>query len=366
MVTLETSKLFSLVPPTELKKLSQGVHERQFGPGEQIFKEGDPGDGIYVVKEGRVQISAKLERGERQVLCEVLPGDVFGEMAVLDGQPRSAWATTDRLTITWFVPRQLIWNLLKACPEMAIYFVQEVSGRLREFNRQYLRKVLEAERMALVGRFASFIAHDLKNPLSVMSLSAELCRSETASPAMRQAAQQQMGWEIERMTELVNDIVEFTRGAAGAVTFTKVDYAGYVHGLVEQMKPEAAMQDIIFECENEPPAVQVALNTHRLNRVFHNLVSNAMDAVPKGGKIKLRFAATGSEVKTEIEDSGVGIAPEIAEHLFEAFATYGKERGTGLGLSICRKIVEEHGGTISACNQPGSGAVFSFTLPIAQ
>jgi signal transduction histidine kinase len=85
--------------------------------------------------------------------------------------------------------------------------------------------------------------------------------------------------------------------------------------------------------------------------------------MPEGGRLKLRYHLTEDAVVTEIEDSGTGIAPEILDHLFEAFVTFGKPRGTGLGLSITQRIIEEHGGKISARNQPGGGAIFSFTLP---
>ena len=96
------------------------------------------------------------------------------------------------------------------------------------------------------------------------------------------------------------------------------------------------------------------------------LTRRSTDAMPSGGKILLRFRLEQNEVVTEIEDSGQGIAPEIADHLFDAFATFGKAHGTGLGLSICKKIVEDHHGRISARNEPGRGAVFSFVLPVHQ
>jgi two-component system sensor kinase FixL len=86
--------------------------------------------------------------------------------------------------------------------------------------------------------------------------------------------------------------------------------------------------------------------------------------MPRGGKVILRFQLTEREVTTEIEDTGPGIAPEIAPRLFDAFATYGKAQGTGLGLSICKKIVEDHRGKIRARTEPGRGAIFSFSLPV--
>ena len=108
------------------------------------------------------------------------------------------------------------------------------------------------------------------------------------------------------------------------------------------------------------------LNPKRLRQVFYNLIHNATDAMPGGGRIFLRFQQTNGQVVTEIEDTGPGIASEIADRLFDAFATFGKAHGTGLGLSICKKIVEDHHGQISARNEPNRGAVFSFSLPLYQ
>jgi signal transduction histidine kinase len=119
-----------------------------------------------------------------------------------------------------------------------------------------------------------------------------------------------------------------------------------------------------IQLQNEPPAVLVQFNPRRLSRVFYNLVHNAADMMPDGGVITLRFLCDGKEIVTEIEDTGSGVAPEIADKLFEVFATFGKAQGTGLGLSICKKIIEDHNGRIWARNQPG-GAVFAFALPLS-
>ena len=100
-----------------------------------------------------------------------------------------------------------------------------------------------------------------------------------------------------------------------------------------------------------------------MGRAIFNLINNAIDMMPEGGKITLRFAVDEEEVTTEIEDTGPGIAPEIASRLFEPFATHGKQKGTGLGLSICKRIIDDHQGRIFARSEPGRGAIFSFSLP---
>jgi signal transduction histidine kinase len=110
----------------------------------------------------------------------------------------------------------------------------------------------------------------------------------------------------------------------------------------------------------------VLMDARRLGRVFYNLVNNATDMMRSGGKILLRFELHENEVITEIEDTGPGIAPQIADTLFQPFATHGKTRGTGLGLPICKKILEDHGGKIWVKSSTGRGALFCFSLPLAK
>jgi signal transduction histidine kinase len=134
--------------------------------------------------------------------------------------------------------------------------------------------------------------------------------------------------------------------------------------LVEEIQPEIALKSVKIEYLNSPPPLIVHINPQRLSRVFHNLMGNAADAMRTGGTIKLRFIQDGAELTTELEDEGKGIAPQILDRLFQAFATFGKANGTGLGLSICKRIVQDHHGRIFARNLPAGGALFGFTLPI--
>jgi signal transduction histidine kinase len=363
MVTLESSKLFSQLPPLELDRLRGSTKELRFAAGQAVFREGDPGDGVYVVKSGAVQIAALMGTGESRVIARVPPGDVFGELTLLDNQPRSAAATAEVDTEVYFVPREPMVHLLKSSPELSMTLVQEISGRLREFNRQYVREVLQAERMQLVGRFASSIVHDLKNPLAIIAIATDMACAENSTPAARRLARDRMTQQVDRITSLVNDILEYTRGTPTAPTFAQTDYAAFVQTLVAELQQDASLKSVTIEYENPPPAVSLALNHQRLGRVFYNLIDNAADAMPDGGVIKLRFDVTDLEVLTEVEDTGKGIAPEILDRLFEPFATFGKASGTGLGLSIARRIVQEHGGCLSARNSVNGGAIFAFMLP---
>jgi signal transduction histidine kinase len=363
VVTLEANKLFCQLSPTELNALHRIAREQSFSAGQEIFKEGDKGDGVYLVRDGLVEISGLVDRKVRLVYSQVGPGDIFGEMAVIEDKPRSACAVAKADASVYFIPRANMLALVERSPALALALLREISRRLREFDRQYLREVVQAERLAVVGRFARSIVHDLKNPLNIIGLTAELAGMDRATPEMRQQATTRIRAQVDRISDLISEILDFTQGPSSDFVLAPADYGAFVNYLLEELGPEAGLKSVTLELENPPPSIEEFIHPKRLRRVFYNLVHNATDAMPEGGKITLRFKATETEVVTEVEDAGPGIAPEIAERLFHPFATHGKAHGTGLGLSICKRILEDHHGWISARNQPGCGAVFAFGLP---
>jgi signal transduction histidine kinase len=363
MVALEACKLFCQLSPGELNGLRQLAREQTFSAGQEIFKESDPGDGVYVVKEGLVEISVLVGQSVRHAFSRVEPGDFFGEMAVIEDKPRSANAVATKETAVYFLPRAEMLKLIERSPVLALALLREISHRLREFDRQYLREVLQAERLAVIGRFARSIVHDLKNPLNVIGLTAEMAAMERATPETRRQAEAGIRKQVERISDMIGEILDFTQGAQPDLVLAPIDYSLFVQQLLEELRPEVALKSITLELDNPAPPVGLLLNPKRLRRVFHNLIHNATDAMPDGGKIILRFQSNQTEVVTEIEDAGPGIAPEIAGQLFEPFATHGKAHGTGLGLTISKRIIEDHRGWIAARSEPGRGAIFSFGLP---
>ena len=364
MVALESLPLFRGLSPDELRALRTIARESHFAPQGQIFREGDPGDGVFFVKDGLVEISSLVGGTARRTLSQLGPGEIFGEMAVIEHRPRSASAVAVRDTDVYFLPRGEMLSFLQRSPALAFSLLQYVSRRLRDFNQVYLREVVEAERLAVVGNFARSIVHDLKNPLSIISLSAETFDRPDLKPEARTQARARIRRQVERIGDLVGDILIFTEGKRTEMAAEPVNYHTFVMELIAELRAEAEFKEARLRMDNEPPSALVAIHPRRLGRVFHNLIHNALDMMTDGGTVTLRFRKDGREIVTEIEDTGPGIAPEIADQLFHAFATFGKEHGTGLGLSICKKIVEDHRGRIWARTEPGHGAIFAFSLPL--
>jgi signal transduction histidine kinase len=363
MVALEASKPFRNLSTIELDALRKIAQERSYPSGAQIFKEGDSGDGIYVVREGRVEICLAMTENVHRVFANINPGEIFGEMAVVEFKPRSATAVAAVPTQVYFIPRDALLAMLDRSPTLSLQLLREISQRLRDFNKRYIDETLQAERLAVIGRFARSIIHDLKNPLSIISMSSELISSEHAKPESRQNAQARIRKQVERIADMIGDILDFTNSAQPRTYIGNTNYAQFTQAVLEEIRSDMELRKVVLEAQ-AAPALLLPIDPRRLRRVFHNLIANAADAMPGGGSVFVRYRLENNELMTEIEDTGTGIAPQIANTLFEAFATFGKEHGTGLGLSICKKIVEDHHGRIWARNEPGRGAVFAFALPV--
>ena len=254
-------------------------------PAAKSFTEGDPGDGVYLVKNGQVEISSVLSQGARRVFSQIGPGGLFGEMAVLELRPRSATATAVKDTTAYFIPRGELLSLIERSPGLALSILQVISHRLREFNQHHLREVLQAERLAVIGRFARSIVHDLKNPLNIIGLTTEMACRPNATPEFRATAQDRVRRQVDRISELVSEILYFTQGADTSAALAPMDYQEFLNGFFDELHEEAALKSAQLQLAGPPPPVKLLIDPKRLRRVFFNLIHNACDVMPDGGDI---------------------------------------------------------------------------------
>ena len=359
------SESFSELLDGELHKIAGTVRTLRAPAGEVIFKEGDPGDGMYMVDGGRLEILLGNLESEPRVLSRVGPGGIFGEMAILDDKPRSATARAEVDSTLRFIPRDEVLRLFSQSPHLMLALMRYFTLRVRESNARHVEELLEAGRLALVGRFAQSIVHDLKNPLNVISIAADLAGADGTPPETRAMATDMIRRHVTRLSTMINEVLDYTGQTHGSVALTPVGFHDFVRVLLDELRPVASDRGVKVVCENLPPEVSMVLDERRLVQAFYNLINNAADFMPGGGTVTLRFESRENEMHIEVEDSGPGIAPEIAERLFQPFATFGKKTGTGLGLSICKRIIETHKGRIRARSEPGRGAIFAITLPLA-
>lgn len=354
---------FVCILEQELRGQQEQAGVREVKAGEVIFEEGDPGDGLYVILEGAVRITAHVSQTNKHSLRECTEGDFFGEMAIINNAPRSASASAMQDSRLMFVSRHQMIHLMEQSPPLVFALLHSFSHRMRETNSHFVQEMIESERLSLMGRFARSIVHDLKNPLSVIALAADAAASGRASPELRDKAKKRIHQQVERLTHMLNELLRVSEGS----TQHALEPAGfdiYFAELIEQTRDELENKKVTLEVQTPVPAAVLPLNTRRLDHVFFNLFNNAADFMPDGGRIMVRFEDTPREIHVEVEDTGPGFKPGIVGKLFTPFFTDGKPSGTGLGLSICKNIVEDHGGRIWARESAGRGGIFCFTLPV--
>ncbi|MBT5707756.1 MAG: cyclic nucleotide-binding domain-containing protein, partial [Verrucomicrobia bacterium] len=238
MANLGISKLFECLNDAELATIGQAVDIKRFNNADIIFREGDSGDGIYVVAEGTVLISALLNGETRCDLSRLTKGDFFGEMAVIDSGPRSATASAGESTVVFFVRRDEILKLLERSPAFSLTLIKEVTRRIREFNRKYVEEILQAERLTLVGRFARSIVHDFKNPLNVIRIASEMGAMEEATPEMRKMGSERVCKQVDRLSNMINELMEFTRGSHTTVIMSPSNYHRFIKQFIEEYHQE--------------------------------------------------------------------------------------------------------------------------------
>ena len=228
------------------------------------------------------------------------------------------------------------------------------------------RRIIQSERLAIIGQMAAKVAHEVRNPLSSISLNAELLGDElrytaegisTEGETLLKAIMD----EVERVTNLTEDYLQFSR--LPEADFHLVSLDELLLTTIEFVEPEANSQSIEIIREIEANLPKVAADVQQIRRVVLNLMRNAFDAMKSGGILRLHAVSAGENVEISIADNGDGIPLDEQKKIFEPFFTT-KDMGTGLGLAIAMQIVQEHRGRISFTSKVGGGTVFTVVLPI--
>ena len=215
-----------------------------------------------------------------------------------------------------------------------------------------------SDRLAAVGKLAAGLAHEIRNPLASMCGSIELLGTAPGITEKDRRLMQIVLREGERLEALVRDFLSFARPTAPQLS--PLDASLLLDEMLTVFAHDAQARGLQLSATVEPH-IFVRGDTGQLKQVIWNLVSNASDACGPGGRLQVRLGREGGRAVLEVEDSGLGIAPEDLSRIFDPFFTT-KERGTGLGLAIVHRIVEAHGGRIAVRSALGLGSVFRLEL----
>ncbi len=250
-----------------------------------------------------------------------------------------------------------------------IYSEDELGGLAQSFNR--MAETLESteqRRMMLIGD----VSHELRTPLTNIRSILEGLSDGVFSLTPEMLAL--MTREVQRMERLIHDLHELSRAEAGQIhlEFQPVHIETILRETCERLEPQFQAKEVELLYEPLPSLPPMCADPQRLMQVFTNIIGNALQYTPAGGRVWVRLHRTATHVQIEVQDTGIGIPAEHLPHIFERFYRVDKSRsrmsgGSGIGLTISQHLVELHGGHITAHSQGvGHGSTFRIELPLRQ
>jgi two-component system, NtrC family, sensor kinase len=303
-----------------------------------------------------VRVMESAERGQLEVRAHVPSHDETGQLA-------------DHLN-------RMLDRLMNFNTELARK-VEEATGELASRNVELKRineelfetqkKLAHSERLAVAGQLAASLAHEIGTPLNSISGHVQLLARQKSGDEVAVRRLRIIETQIENIVRSVKHLLSWTHRLD--LQISPVDLRHLLEESILLSSPGLHARKIVVRTDWPSRRTEVNADAGYLQQVFLNLVNNAMDAMPRGGELRLRLrpAPNGSpdRVIVEIEDTGEGIPRETLPHIFEPmFTTKRMGTGTGLGLAVCEQIIREHGGTIEVESEVGRGTLFRIVLPV--
>jgi len=245
--------------------------------------------------------------------------------------------------------------------------IAELTGAFDRMRKSLLKtqqRLLEAERLATIGRMASSVSHDLRHSLAAIVANAEFLCEARLSPEQREELYQEIRIAVNQMTDLIESLLEFSRTreslrpSYGSVKVT-------VEHVIQTIRTHPEFHRIRIGIRQQGNS-EGWFDQKKLERALFNLLLNACEAVElETGEIDIKILEIPHGVEVYVADNGRGISESVRSQLFEPFVSFGKENGTGLGLTVVQKIIQDHGGDVHVEKTSSEGTVFKLVLPLS-
>lgn len=228
-------------------------------------------------------------------------------------------------------------------------------------NARLAQEMVKSERLSAVGRMASTIIHDIKNPMGTLRVYAQVMKKKSGNEEAGKLADE-MIHQVDRFVNMTQEILDFTRGVS-SLNIVELEFSEIMENVLTFIEKDLVKNNVELIRKLKFKG-KVKLDEDKVLRVFYNVASNARDAMPKGGKLTVKTESIKGFVKIEFIDSGTGMPEEVKKKLFEPFMTYGKKHGTGLGMAIVKKVIDDHKGRIEIDSEMGKGTTIRILFPV--
>jgi len=228
-------------------------------------------------------------------------------------------------------------------------------------NARLAQEMVQSERLSAVGRMASTIIHDIKNPMGTLRVYAQVLKRKSGNEEAAKLADE-MIHQVDRFVKMAQEILDFSRGVS-SMAIVEVDFEEVIEDVLSFIEKDLEKHNVVLHRKTEFRG-KVKLDIDKLSRVFYNIVGNARDAMAEGGTITVLTTQDNGNVRIEFTDTGAGMPDEVRKRIFEPFMTYGKKHGTGLGMAIVKKVIDDHKGKIEIDSELGKGTTIRIFLPL--
>ena len=355
------NRLFEGVDVDVIERIAPKIGVLRKKPGEIIFREGEPGDSLYLVGQGSVKIAKSANATDHEILDYVDQGNFFGAMALLGGEPHSTTATAVQPALIGELKEDTFQEILELSPgRLHMNFLRAVAARIRSANAHFMRETVRAERLRVAGAVASAMIQDLKNPVCIARCCSDLIAVESADGHLRELS--------KMLTDTVNgilgmtlDLLEYTRGSV-VVNKRPVSIWRLLDELNRQVLHLLRSKNIEF-VKHIRYQGNIDIDLVRFARAVGNVIENAVNAMPGGGFLTFTSDLIEDQVVLRISDTGTGVAPELVPTLFEPFERRDDSHTNGVGLAVTKAIVDAHDARISLKSVLDKGTTVDIRLP---
>lgn len=370
--------LFSTLGDPELDDLAGPAVIVHAGEGDTLFRQGEPGEHLYIIVSGTVRLSATAGGGLEQPIALHGPASCFGEMALLDGAPRSATAVALRPTELLRVGRQELEGVLLRNPAARERFLREgvslVSTRLRSANERYwglAGRSLRARAGAAHARsrLASLMSHEFRTPLTVIKASAQ--RMRFGAPAAENLLIEKIEQQCGRLEVLVDDLIALAllQSSAAVQELADVDLAEVAAEVALEMSGPAQRKGLRLSLPESKGDAVVAADRSLVRRALRHLVDNAVKFSSEGEILIEARAGAGGVCRLSVRDHGIGVEAGALERLSSSFVQeqdpHNRDvEGLGIGLALVTEVAKVHGGRLVVESTAGAGSLFALELPL--
>ena len=373
-------EIFPGLTDSWLSYLAHALHSRHFPADAVICREGEPGDAFYIIESGLVEVSKRFDDESSRILARQGPGEFFGELALVQEIPRAATVTAMEDTTLLEISKADFNQYLNHNPAMAAAIMRAMAARLRDNDQRAIaelrRKNAElAQAYADLQRevqrrseFLTTVSHELITPLTSVKGYMHLLKEGMLKGADLDRGVETLTRNFDVIVRLVNNILFLYEIELIVPQMEMVNLETIVREVVAQLAPKAKQVGLRILTEIEAGLPRLRGDEDSLTQAIGALLENAIKFSPNGGDIFVKTRREGPHAVISVTDPGVGIEPDVIDHIFDRFHILDSKGdhlfgGIGLGLPLVRAVVQHHDGTIRLESQPGKGSTFTIELP---